>query len=99
MSVSREESPPQAILMGRVRDSLSRAVSGVYVLLGGTRQHTLTTADGSFRLVTTPGTYDVVFSYQEGTNVLHELTLPENDTPTPVDWPATPTKLLNHRLP
>ena len=70
----------RVIIEGIVQDSTQASLPDVYVLIGGTRQHTLTSPDGSFRFTTEPGTYDVVFSYSERTNILRGVTVPDGDT-------------------
>ena len=65
---------------GTVQDSLQNPLGDVFVLLGDTRQQTMTNADGSFRLRAAPGTYDLLLSYLEYTNILQEVDLTENDT-------------------
>ena len=70
----------RAVLEGLVQDSSQTPLKDVYILLGNTRQYTVTDTDGSFRLTAPPGTYDVVFSYSERTNILRQVTLTVGDT-------------------
>ena len=63
-----------------MQDSTQTSLHNVYVLLGGTRQHALTKPDGSFRFVAKPGAYDIVFSYQDRTNILRQVALSPKDT-------------------
>ena len=68
-----EEMVTEATLVGRVQDSTKTALSDVYVLLGNTRQHTVTDANGYFQITAPSGTYDVVLSHLEYTNVAQQV--------------------------
>ena len=70
----------QATVEGSVQDSVQTPLQDVLVVLSTTQQQTVTGADGFFRLSTPPGTYDLVFSHLEYTNILRQVTLPAGDT-------------------
>ena len=70
----------QAIVQGTVQDSARTLLENVNVQLGRTSQGTVSDANGFFQLAVTPGTYDLIFSHLEYTNILRQVNLQGNDT-------------------
>ena len=70
----------QATVEGTVQDSLQTPLEDVTIQIGTSSSGTVTGSDGFFRLTIAPGTYDLVFSHLEYTNILRQVTLRSNDT-------------------
>ena len=70
----------QATVEGTVRDSLQTPLSNVSIQVGTSTSGTVTDPDGFFRLTIAAGTYDLVFSHLEYTNILRQVVLQANDT-------------------
>ena len=70
----------QATVQGTVQDSTQTPLEDVNIQLGNTEQGTVTNEDGFFQLSVPPGTYDLIFSHLEYTNILRQISLRGTDT-------------------
>ena len=69
-----------ATVQGTVQDSTQTLLPDVTVQVRGAEQGAATGVDGKFQLTVPAGTYDLVFSHLEYTNVLRQISLRPNDT-------------------
>ncbi len=69
-----------ATVQGTVQDSAQTLLEDVVVQIRGTERGAITGADGTFLLTVAPGTYDLVFSHLEYTNILRQVSLRPSDT-------------------
>jgi len=74
--------PQQAVVDGTVQDSTRQFLNDVAISVQGSDQGTVTNERGFFQLSLSPGTYDLVFSHLEYTNILRQVSLSANDTLT-----------------
>ncbi|MGB3586843.1 MAG: TonB-dependent receptor [Tunicatimonas sp.] len=72
----------RAVVNGTVQDSTLSMLTDVAVSVQGSGQGTVTSERGFFQLALAPGTYDLVFSHLEYTNILRQVNLSAYDTLT-----------------